>query len=140
MDGGVCLQVGVHGFHLVVCDEAEIYFQMLYGCALGGGKSKEAVGLVEEGGPVGQRADSGIGGGGGRHVVLERERHALLPPYIRQVRSPHEASEKGPFSVSFLHRQAQAHDEESRQSPPAGHVISTSKDRPPAAGKGIVCA
>lgn len=82
MDGGVCFQVGVHSFHLVVCDEAEIYVEMLYGCALGGGKSKEAVGLVEEGRPMGKRADSGIGGGGGRHVVLERECQAPLPPLI----------------------------------------------------------
>lgn len=82
MDGGVCFQVGVHSLYLVVCDEAEIYVEMLYGCALGGGKSKEAVGLVEEGRPVGKRADSCIGGGGGGHVVLERERQAPLPPHI----------------------------------------------------------
>lgn len=96
------MQVGVHGFHLVVCDEAEIYFQMLYGCALGGGKSKEAVGLVEEGGPVGQRADSGIGGGGGRHVVLERERHALLPPLIYAKEDPPmRPVKRGPLASPF---------------------------------------
>lgn len=83
----------VHGVHLVVCDEAEIHVEMLYGCAVGGGKSKKAVGLVEEGGPVGKGADFGIGGGGRGHIVLGGA-PSPPPPFIRQVQIPHDARER----------------------------------------------
>lgn len=79
--------MGVHGFHLVVGDEAEIYVEMLYGGAVGGGKPKKAVGLVEEGGPVGKGADFDIGGGGRRHIVLGGA-PSPSPPFIRQVQIP----------------------------------------------------
>lgn len=89
--------MGVHGFHLVVCDKAEIYVEMLYGGALGGGKSKKPVGLVEEGGPVGKGADFGIRGGGRRHIVPGGSAIPFSPFLYAKCRSPHDARE-GPFS------------------------------------------
>lgn len=107
VDRSVCFQAGVHGFHLVVCDEAEIYVEMLYGCALGGGKSKKAVGLVEEGGPVGKGADFGIGGGWRRHIVLEG---STIPfsPFYTPTADPPMMQERAPLASSFLVFQARA--------------------------------
>lgn len=91
--------MGFHGFHLVVCDEAEINVEMLYGCAFGGGKSKKPVGLVEESGPVGKGADFGARGGGRRHIVPGGSAIPFSPFYTPSADPPpsHDASE-GPFS------------------------------------------
>lgn len=107
--------MGVHGFHLVVGDEAEIYVEMLYGGAVGGGKSKKAVGLVEEGGPVGKGADFGIGGGGRRHSVLGGSAIPFSPFYTPSA-DPPMMQEKGPFSffLSSLSGTSPTHEARSR--------------------------